>query len=311
MAKDLSASPLVRFARFSSRVVGYSALASWFGFIALFLHYDATRPTVPQPNEGRVYPSNNHGHVVYLSEQDEHQLNLLQMTAFGLVVVVGLLEYAQQRQLTVNEIRDSIQNACHWICSPSSWLASLQQLRQQTAELESKAETNQLGDISSGRLTFHTPKSMTLCQKVVRSAGYSAFGLVLERFDGYDFTLSVRRNYRNSFAPVCTGTLIPQVAGTLIDVKFGMRPSVKLFLVVWFAGIATAGLVILSNIVSGNALNPTVGIVVPPALLGFGFLLVRFGKRLGHDEEIYVLSWLERSFADATPDATGQRMSEF
>jgi hypothetical protein len=138
---------------------------------------------------------------------------------------------------------------------------------------------------------------------VVRSAGYSAFGLVLESFDGHNFTLSVRRNYRNSFAPLCTGKLIPQVAGTVIDVRFGMRPSVKLFLAVWFAGIAAAGAVILSNILSGNATNATTtAIVVPPVLLGFGILLVRFGNRLGHDEETYVLGWLERSFPEATPE---------
>jgi hypothetical protein len=303
MTKDVSASQFARFVRASSRLLGYSALASWLGFIGLFLHYDATRPTLMQPNEGKVYPSNNHGHVVYLSEQDEHQLNLLQMTTFGLVVVVALLEYVQQRQLTASQIHRSVLSTCYWICSPSSWLASLQQLRQHNAESQNKDETSHLEDYKShGRISFRTLKSISECQIVVRSAGYSAFGIVLESFDGYNFTLSVRRNYRNSFAPLCTGKLIPQATGNVIGIRFGMRPSIKLLLAVWFVGIATAGVVILSNILSGNAVHATTGIVVPPVLLGFGILLVRFGKRLGHDEETYVLGWLERSFADAMPE---------
>jgi hypothetical protein len=303
MTKDMSASQFARFVKASSRLLGYSALASWLGFVGLFLHYDATRPILPQPSEGNVYPSNNHGHVVYLSEQDEHQLNLLQMTAFGLVVVVALLEYIQQRQLTASQIHRAVLSTCYWLCSPSSWLASLQQLRQHNAESLNKHETSHLEDYKShGRISFRTLKSISECQKVVRSAGYSAFGIVLESFDGYNFTLSVRRNYRNSFAPLCTGKLIPQAAGTVIDVRFGMSLSVKLFLAVWFTGIATAGVVILSNILSGNAVHATTGVVVPPVLLGFGILLVRFGNRLAHDEENYVLGWLERSFANATPE---------
>ena len=51
-----------------------------------------------------------------------------------------------------------------------------------------------------------------------------------QSFDGYNFCLSVRRNYRNSFAPVCIGKLIPQATGTVVDVQFGMRPFVKIFL---------------------------------------------------------------------------------
>ena len=60
MSEGVYPSRLVRF-------LAFSAVAIWFGFIGLFFHYDATRPTIPQPNQARVYPSNNHGHVVYLS----------------------------------------------------------------------------------------------------------------------------------------------------------------------------------------------------------------------------------------------------
>jgi hypothetical protein len=296
----VTASWFNRFAKASSRFLAFCALASWLGFNGLFLHYDVTRPSVPQPTEGKNYPSNNHGHVVYLSERDQRQLDLLQGAAFWLFMAGAMLDYVYREQVTPGQIRSSVLGACYWLCSPSNWLASLQRLKRQAGR-ESKSETSHLGDFRSGRIAFRTPKSISACQKVVESAGYSAFGIVLEDFDGHEFTLSVRRNYRNSFAPICTGKLIPEATGTLIDVRLGMSPSVKLFLGAWFIGIATAGLVILSSM-SENAPYSAIGVIV--ALLGFGILLVRFGKRLGHDEEIYVLGWLERSFPDATPHTT-------
>ena len=281
-----------RLAKASSRFLAFSALVSWFGFIGLFCHYDAVRPAVPLPNEGKVYPSNNHGHVVYLSEQDEHQLNLLQGAAFWLFMVAVVLDYAQREQLTLSQIHGYLLAACYWICSPASWLASLRQLRRNKTDSENKSDAGQrFTDYKQkgNRISFRTLKSLSECQKEVRSAGYSSFGIVLESFDGHNFSLSVARNYRNSFAPLCTGKLIPQLHGTTIDVQFGMRASVKLFLTVWFTGMATAGVAILAETLAGKARNATIGIVVPLVLLGFGVLLVRFGNRLSYHEETYVL----------------------
>lgn len=73
------------------------------------------------------------------------------------------------------------------------------------------------------------------------------------------------------------------------------------------SGVVTiGGLIFVSSIgqslsgdVSDNS-HTHIGIVVPPILLALGVLLVRFGKRLGRDDETYILGWLERSFADTT-----------
>ncbi len=314
MSKNVPAPRFGRFVKASSRFLAFLALASWFGFIGLFFHYDATRPTVRQPNEGNVYPSNNHGHVVYLSEQDERQLSLLQGAALSLFMIGMVLDYAYRQQITARQIHRFLLSSSYWLCSPASWLASLRELRQYNAESQNKYETScNLGAYKrqGNRISFRTARGISECQKVVRSAGYSAFGIVLESFDGYNFCLSVRRNYRNSFAPVCTGKLIPEVTETVVDVQFGMRPSVKIFLALWFVGMATAGGVILANVLSGNAAHTATGIVVPPVLLGFGILLVRFGNRLGHDEERYVVGWLDRSFAETTSeqDSTNKNSS--
>ncbi len=42
------------------KIMGWAALLVWLGSIYLFLQYDATRPTMPQPAQGRIYSSNNH-----------------------------------------------------------------------------------------------------------------------------------------------------------------------------------------------------------------------------------------------------------
>lgn len=292
-----------RFVKASSGLLAFLALESWFGFIGLFLHYDVTRPTVRQPNAGKVYPSNNHGHVVYLSEQDEHRLNLLQGVALSLFVIAVMLDYAHRHQIAASQIHKFLISSLRWLCSPASWLASLRKLRQQNVESQSKNETGRhIGDYKrqENRISFRTGKSISECQKMVKSVGYSAFGIVLERFDGYNFCLSVQRNYRNSFAPICTGELIPEVNGTVVDIQFGMRPFVRIFLAVWFIGVSTIGSVIFSKVLSGSYVQTAEGIVVPLALLGFGILLMRFGNRLGQDEQSYILGWLDRSFGERT-----------
>jgi len=307
MAQD---TPFPRFVKFLSRFLAFAGLVSWFGFIGLFLHYDATRPTVRPPNEGRNYPSNNHGHVVYLSDQDEHRLHLLEGAAGWLFVTGVVLDYVQRQQLTVEQIRRFAVGVLYGLFTPTSWPASFHKLRRHFVQTWNGNETKaHLADSTSrgDAFSLYTAKDISECQRTVRSVGYSAFGIVLESFDGYRFRLSVRRSYRNSFAPLFSGRLIPQTTGTKVEVRFGMRPLVKIFLALWFTGMVTlGGLIFVTSIgqalslnVGGNS-DTLVGIVAPPILLAFGVILVRFGNRLGRDEETYVLNWLERSFADTT-----------
>jgi hypothetical protein len=302
-----------RFVKFLSRFLGVSALATWFGFIGLFYHYDATRPTVPQPSEGRTYPSNNHGHIVYLSEHDKNQLQLLQVIAFCLVVPGILLEYAQRQRLTVKQVRNSALSVLQAILTPTRWLDWFGRLRQQGARSSTASETNTCSADSISRrhaISIYTAKDISECQRAVRSVGYSAFGVVLASFDGYKFRLYVQRNYRNSFAPIFSGRLIPQVNGTRVEGRFGMHPFVKIFLAVWFGGVAIiGGLIFIRSI--GQALSvytsdnqhTLIGFAVPLILLFFGILLVRFGKQLGRNEETLILNWLKRSFANSNENS--------
>src|SRR6266404_5629635 len=241
MAQDSS---LPQFLKLLSRFLVFAAFASGFGFLGLFYHYDATRPTVRQPSEGRNYPSNNHGHVVYLCEQDEHQLHLLELAAFYLCMTGIVLDYVQRQQLTPKKIRSSALNFLYAIFTATNWLGSLSRLGRYVARTwkGNKTKTD-IADSTSGRsaISLYTAKSMSECQRVVRSVGYSAFGVILASFDGYKFRLYVQRNYRNSFAPIFSGRLIPQASGTRVEGRFGMHPFVKMFLAVWFGGVAIIG----------------------------------------------------------------------
>ena len=46
-------------------------VAIWFGFIALFEYYSATRPNRPDATVGRVYQLNNHGSYAYLTKSEQ------------------------------------------------------------------------------------------------------------------------------------------------------------------------------------------------------------------------------------------------
>jgi hypothetical protein len=53
------------------------ALATWFAFIYLTMHYDATLPRTPDAISGRVIPQNTHGSIVYLTRSEEFSLRCL------------------------------------------------------------------------------------------------------------------------------------------------------------------------------------------------------------------------------------------
>ncbi len=82
--------------RHLSSVFATAALAVWLCCFLLYFHYDATRPVLQRPAEGRVYPWNNHGHVVYLSRKEELTLYLLGAGAGGLfLIAVGLRRFSK------------------------------------------------------------------------------------------------------------------------------------------------------------------------------------------------------------------------
>jgi hypothetical protein len=61
--------------------------------VYLDYHYIETRPNVPQPQQGRTYPLNVHGTVVYLTQHEDAQLNWLFRGMMVLLVVTAFYNY--------------------------------------------------------------------------------------------------------------------------------------------------------------------------------------------------------------------------
>src|SRR5712692_4721351 len=75
------------------RTMGISALLTWFAYVATSLHFDATRPIQSSAEIGRTIPHNNHGHIVYLTHDEEHRLLVLREIPIGLALIAIVVAY--------------------------------------------------------------------------------------------------------------------------------------------------------------------------------------------------------------------------
>lgn len=74
---------------FLVRALSTLAVFLWIGLWALFMQYDFTRPTARQSEVGRIYPSFNHGHTVYLTLGEQEGLRTMDRTV-GVLFVTAL-----------------------------------------------------------------------------------------------------------------------------------------------------------------------------------------------------------------------------
>jgi len=66
-------------------VLASSGLAVWLYCFHVSYVYDETRPPRGDAASGRIYPHNNHGHVVYLTKEEDNRLTKLRTVAFSLL----------------------------------------------------------------------------------------------------------------------------------------------------------------------------------------------------------------------------------
>lgn len=78
-----------------AKIAVLGGMTVWLCYIGLFLHYDATRPT--KVGVGRVIPQNNHGHIVYLNEQEQKRLLEAQYSSAGLFIISAIAFYLVKR----------------------------------------------------------------------------------------------------------------------------------------------------------------------------------------------------------------------
>jgi hypothetical protein len=95
--------------------------------------------------------------------------------------------------------------------------------------------------------TFLTPLSNSECSRVF--AGSVAVDRdplpdgdepYLGRVEDTEFSLRARTTRRISFAPVFYGSFQDHANGTLIEGRFGLEPSARAFMLIWFAFAAIA-----------------------------------------------------------------------
>jgi hypothetical protein len=77
--------------RFSAVLLIALGLGCSFFYAGLIVHYSNVLPRTPQPQLGRIYPINNHGTVVYLTEHEQSELTWLSFAALGFGISGGVL----------------------------------------------------------------------------------------------------------------------------------------------------------------------------------------------------------------------------
>jgi hypothetical protein len=75
-----------------TKVLLLLSVGVWFGCLALYEHYNRTRPTIENRVGGRVFVQNNHGHQVYLTAPEYYGPILLGITAVTLFLTGSLVD---------------------------------------------------------------------------------------------------------------------------------------------------------------------------------------------------------------------------
>jgi hypothetical protein len=287
------------------KILACSALLVWFSSIYLFLQYDATRPTTRQPAKGRVYSSNNHRHVTYLTEREEGNLHALVIGAISLFVTAALIDYFQRTPRRIGEIRSTAIRTLYGLFSPASWWAFGVTARRQLASIRIRSVISVLA--GRKRVCLHSNRTISDCRtRLAGLVGFNTVGPVIGSSSGDRFHLYVvRKDFRNSFAPHFYGRLTTASSGTVIDGKFRMHFFVRIFLSIWFTGVIVIGgrmaIFSIPNLAAGLPTEDMyIGLLFPGALFLCGLLMVYWCKTLGMDDEDQIVTFLQNTLNSQT-----------
>jgi hypothetical protein len=285
------------------------ALIIWFSHFLLFYQYDGTRPTVPQPYEGRVFGQNNHGHVVYLTTEEEFRIDFMRGVAFALFMTGFLIQHVRDHPEFKQDANGVMLRMFYGILSPLGWYGGLVHLWQAVVRMARKGPRSLLQETCvrlsrrDQKISFVVSFDVTECRTRIKNAfGYATYGFAFSGEDNRSFQLWKRiRNYANSFAPVFSGKLIECPSGTCIEGSFGPTEFARVFSGIWFVGVTAIGAYLaflgIQDVLSGtNNLhgNAYVGIFFPLLLILAGVLIVSCCKRLAADEEDEIIALLKK-----------------
>jgi|ERR671922_979238 hypothetical protein len=133
-------------------------------------------------------------------------------------------------------------------------------------------------------------------------SGYKGKKPILGKIAGNEFRLHKRRYWHNSFGPVLFGRMTPDGRGTLIEAYWEVWKAVRIFMRIWL-GLAVlfgtpAFFVVLKCVLDPHCTDREglwVGLIVPPALILWGFVLPRLGDAFGFHERKHVVQLLART----------------
>jgi hypothetical protein len=118
------------------------------------------------------------------------------------------------------------------------------------------------------------------------------------------FRLRKRKCWRNDFAPNLYGKIQTEAGGSRIETHFDVSRWIKLFMRFWLAGVLLLGgpIFVLSALDYLTGSHHTsgdnwVGLIVPPAMVLWGFLLPRIGRRFGVGDERFLLEFVQQTLA--------------
>jgi hypothetical protein len=161
-------------------------------------------------------------------------------------------------------------------------------------------------------IVMHSPMSPAAVVEALRGSmdeerrtpfsfsGYSGDQPILGEVWGSSFRLHIQRSGRNDFAPNFYGEFQPEAGGTRIEVRFRLAAFVQMFMCFWLGGVVLiGGAVFVSSLfdylTGGHKMTDDAwtGLIVPPALLLFGIVLLGFGRMLGRDDETFILEHIQ------------------
>ena len=89
-------------AKVAGSILCFLGLGIWLFHLYAFEVYDRTRPVTADASSGRIYEQNNHGHIVYLTREEDLRLWWLSMLFVGLFgsgfLLIGVFTDGFQRR---------------------------------------------------------------------------------------------------------------------------------------------------------------------------------------------------------------------
>jgi hypothetical protein len=141
-------------------------------------------------------------------------------------------------------------------------------------------------------------------------SGFCGSCSVLGEVKESTFRLQRRRYWRNDFAPHLYGRFQPEAGGTRIEAHFDVSRWVRTFMKIWLVGAVLLGapIFVLSalDLLTGSHHTTgdiRVGLIVPPALILWGFVLPGLGRLFGRGDERFLLEFVQQTLAARIDEA--------